>query len=126
MMELDSRHKIYDLVSSFYTTVKQDALLGPIFNSQIDDWSTHMDRLTDFWETNLLFVPRYRGNAADIHVEVDKAYNHGITQLHFERWLSIWIKTIDESYTGLNAERAKMRARKMSTHMFIKIFQQRK
>ena len=122
---LDNRAEINFLVNTFYARVRKDDLLGPIFNSQVKDWPEHLTRLTDFWETNLLFRRAYKGNPLKAHIDADRRADQGITTEHFGRWLQLWFGTIDTHFYGEHAERAKNHARKMSTHLFMKIFQSR-
>ena len=124
-VELDSRENVNLLVRTFYDKVQKDELIGPIFNRQIEDWEEHYERLTDFWETNLLFIRRYKGNPVVAHNKVDKANDHSTTQVHFGRWLQLWFETLNDLFTGDNAELAKRRARNMSTHMFMKMYAER-
>lgn len=123
--ELDNRENISLLVNTFYGKIRKDEMLGPIFNGIIKDWPEHLDRLTDFWETNLLFTRKYKGNPLEVHNNVDRQMDQVITMEHFGRWLQLWLNTIDELFTGKNAEVAKLRARKMSTIMFLSIFNSR-
>jgi len=123
--EISNRADVHHLVDTFYTKIRADELLGPIFNSKIKDWDSHLDRLTDFWETNLFFVSKFKGNPLQKHVEVDTAENQTITELHFGVWLNYWIQTLDELFVGEKAAIAKNRARKMGTFMYITIFQAR-
>ena len=123
--DISTREHIHLLVKTFYSKVREDALLGPIFNRQIEDWEAHFALLTDFWESNLLFVTKYKGNPHQAHAEVDQAQGQVITQEHFGRWLEHWYQTIDSLYTGPKADAAKRRARNMSTGMFINIYQSR-
>lgn len=51
--EIQTRTDVFLLVDNFYKKVRNDALLGPIFNRTIDDCPTNLQLLTDFWETNL-------------------------------------------------------------------------
>jgi hemoglobin len=39
---------MFFLVDTFYTKIRADELLGPIFNEAIDDWPENLERLTDF------------------------------------------------------------------------------
>ena len=126
MQELNKRKAIAKLVRTFYAKVRQDEMIGPIFNERIHDWESHLERLTDFWETNLLFVRRYKGNPVQAHVEVDQANKESITPEHFGRWLQYWYETIDQNFSGDNAQIAKNRARNMSTHLFMKMYAARK
>lgn len=124
-MTLQNREEIGILVRTFYKKVRKDSFIGPIFNAQISDWEPHLEKLIDFWHTNLHSVRAYKGNPARVHVEVDGKYENNITQEHFGRWLQIWFETIDELATGVLAEHAKMSARKMSTGLFLHIFNSR-
>ena len=39
------------LLRHFYADVRQDPLIGPIFNTQIKDWKHHLEVIASFWET---------------------------------------------------------------------------
>jgi len=123
--ELTDRESIHFLINAFYSKIRKDDFLGPIFNSIIKDWPSHLDRLTDFWATNLLFTRKYRGNPLEVHRQVDEYVGKTIQMEHFGKWLQLWFSTIDEHFLGENAEKAKQRARKMSTIMFLNIFEGR-
>ncbi len=123
--DIQNREDIYRLVSLFYSKIRKEKILGPIFNHIIQDWEEHIERLTDFWETNLLFVAKFKGNPIKAHQEVDNICGGTITEKHFGIWLNLWFQTINDLYIGENADTAKRRARKMSTHLFIKMFESR-
>ncbi len=40
---------ILKLIQPFYMDVRQHVLLGPIFNSHIQDWDAHLTKITEFW-----------------------------------------------------------------------------
>ncbi len=120
--DIKSREDVAKLIHAFYAEVREDDLLGPIFNSMIKDWDKHLDLLTDFWETNLFFVKKYTGNPLEAHVRTDKFNNHTINEFHFGTWLNLWFKNIDDLFEGENAQLAKNRARNMSTFMNMEIF----
>ncbi|PKV52087.1 hemoglobin [Aquimarina sp. MAR_2010_214] len=123
--DIRNRDDVAMLVAVFYKKIRKEKSLGPIFNHVIKDWDKHLDRLTDFWETNLLFVPKFKGNPIEAHKQVDQTFNHSITNEHFGIWLQLWITTIDDLFDGELATLAKNRARKMSTTLFVKMFQDR-
>jgi len=123
--DLKNRADINKLVLSFYAKIRKNDEIGFFFNNSIKDWDTHLEKLTDFWESNLFFTGSFRGNPAVAHVKVDKENNHSISQYHFGIWLNLWFQTIDELYEGEMAERLKQNARKMSTHLFLRIYQSR-
>ncbi|WP_412560465.1 group III truncated hemoglobin [Winogradskyella sp. MIT101101] len=124
--DIKSREDIFLLVSEFYKKVRRDNVLGPFFNDTIQDWDTHLQHLTTFWESSLFLKTKYYGNPLEAHVKVDKAHNNNsITELHFGLWLNLWFETIDELFEGDYAENAKRRARKMGTFLYLKIFEAR-
>ena len=122
---LENREDIYLLVTSFYKKIRKDQALGPIFNSIIVDWEAHFVVLTDFWESQLLVRRKYLGNPIEVHQQVDSKMNNTITSEHFGLWLNLWFETLDELFTGELVWIAKNRAQKMSTMLFMKIYEHR-
>lgn len=123
--DLKTREDVYLLVSSFYKKIRNNDILGPFFNETIKDWNAHLEVLTTFWESSLFLKTRYTGDPIKAHTEVDKMFNHSISDTHFGLWLNLWFETIDELFEGDYAENAKRRARKMSTFIHLKIFEAR-
>ncbi len=123
--DIQTREDIALLIHRFYAKVRAHDRLGPIFNEVIHDWDTHLDRLTDFWETNLFFVRNYKGNPLRVHIDVDEQFDGSIEQLHFGNWLQLWFETLDSLFQGRYTEIAKARARSMATTMFMKMYQSR-
>jgi hemoglobin len=75
---------IGNLLSHFYADVRQDALIGPIFNAQIKDWPRHLEIIASFWET-LIGGPRTYARPMPMkHVPLN------LKEEHFERWLFLW------------------------------------
>lgn len=126
MPDIKNREDISVLVRTFYQKVQQDDILGPIFNGIISDWESHFELLTDFWETQLFLKRKYFGNPVTAHQEVDDKMNHMVTSEHFGLWLNHWFATIDELFEGDTAWIAKNRAQKMSTMLYLQIFQNRR
>jgi hemoglobin len=123
--KIESREDVSLLVHTFYSKIRKDALLGPIFNGIITDWETHLELLTDFWETNLFYSRKYFGNPMHTHIEVDKKVGHTINELHFGTWINLWHETINELFEGETADIAKNRARNMGTFIHLNIFNAR-
>jgi hemoglobin len=122
---ISNRKDIRLLVTSFYEKIRKDPVLGPVFNSIILDWEGHFDLLTDFWESQLLVKRSYLGNPIEVHQEVDTKMNHTITPEHFGLWLNLWFATLDELFEGELVWVAKNRAQKMSTMLYMKIYEHR-
>lgn len=125
--EIKSREDVSLLVRTFYAKIRKDELLGPIFNGIITDWETHLELLTDFWETNLFFNRKYFGNPMHVHVDVDNKCNNTINEMHFGTWINLWVLTIDELFDTQDerAQIAKNRARHMGTFLHLNIFNSR-
>ncbi len=125
--EIVGREEVFLLVHTFYEKIKKDDLLGEIFTKTIpvEEWNDHLEKLTDFWETNLFFVRKYKGNPIEKHQKVDENFNALISQEHFGRWLQLWFHTIDELFYGEKAHQAKERARNIASMLFFKIFENR-
>jgi len=124
--QIENRADIEVLVHAFYAKIKADKEIGFYFNTMIKDWDIHLEKLTDFWETNLFAVKKYKGNPQEVHNEVDAHFGGKITSNEFGIWLNHWFQTIDEHFEGENADTLKRRARKMSTFLYLSMFEHRK
>lgn len=125
MNDIKNREDIHLLVSTFYSKVRKSKEIGHFFNETISDWDEHLEKLTDFWESNLFFKAKFRGNPAKAHVNLDKKYQHAIQVEHFGFWINLWFETIDSLFEGELANRAKHNARKMASHLYLTIFEAR-
>jgi len=123
--QIENRADVAFLVHQFYDKIRADDEIGFYFNEIITDWDAHLEKLTDFWETNLFGVRKYKGNPHAVHNEVDAHFDEKITANEFGIWLNHWFQTIEEYFEGENAETLKRRARKMSTFLFMSMFQHR-
>jgi len=123
MNTINNRKDINILVNRFYTKIRKDDLLGPIFNAHISEeqWTEHLIKLTDFWETNLFGVSKFKGSPSSKHIAVDANLGYDIEQNHFRKWLNLWFETVDEMFNGELATRAKESARKMAKGQFLTI-----
>jgi len=124
--DLKTREDVHLLVSKFYELIRGDEEIGYFFNNTIKNWDEHINKLTDFWESNLFFKNEYLGNPKKAHIDVDVSHQNKIENRHFGIWLNYWFKTIDTLFEGPMAEKAKNNARKMSFHFYLHIFQNRK
>ncbi|MGB0975228.1 MAG: group III truncated hemoglobin [Flavobacteriaceae bacterium] len=125
MNDIRNREDVALLVNTFYTKVRANDELGPIFNSAISDWDSHLIHLTNFWESQLFRKNVFSGNPLKKHVEVDQANNNSLTNDLFGLWLQFWLGTIDELFEGELADLAKHRARNIASFMFMEIFRSR-
>ncbi len=93
-MGLDAitEERLRELVHLFYGRVRQDDLIGPVFNAAIDDWPEHLDRLQAFWSSVMLTSGRYKGRPLPAHVK----HGDSIRQASFERWLELWRQATED------------------------------
>lgn len=98
---------IVALTNVFYTWVRKDDLLGPIFNEKIgmtdEEWAPHIAKINDFWSNIFLRTGRYNGQPMSKHVGMPS-----LSPAHFTRWLELFNtageKTLPEAkYTRFNA-----------------------
>ena len=85
------------LVHAFYARARADWLLGPVFETAVDDWSEHLDTLVRFWCSVLLRAGSYRGNPMAAHRPLD------VGDAHFARWLALWDATARDVLTPIQA-----------------------
>lgn len=127
MKEIETRDDIEKLVHQFYAKIRKHKTLGPIFDMHLSEeqWPDHLDKLTDFWETNLLGIPKFKGNPPQAHADVDRNLDYTFKQEFFSEWITLWFQTIDELYVGRLADRAKNAARRMSTGLYLALWYRR-
>lgn len=125
--DIENRDDIYALVVHFYANVRADDMLGPIFSRHISDdqWPAHLEKLTDFWETTLFGVRKFKGSPSQKHIGVDRSMEYGVEQAHFGRWLQLWFSSIREMYSGKLATEAEEAARRMAHGQYLSIWMHR-
>ena len=100
--DITNRDDIKLLVDRFYDQVKGDPTIGPIFAHV--DWPHHLPIMYNFWSTMLLGDQSYMGNPFQKHLPLP------LKAGHFQQWLKLFIRTVDENFEGQKAEEVKMRA----------------
>lgn len=84
-----TEEQISVMVEAFYTRVREDEVLAPIFASNIKrSWPEHLDRMKIFWRSVLLKTGEYKGQPVPIHQKID-----GLTEDNFEQWLNLFSQT---------------------------------
>ena len=122
MKEIENRKDIEFLVDTFYKSVVVDDVIGSFFNEVVKlDWAKHIPVMYDFWETTLLGQGNYKGNPMQTHIQLSE--KKAMTSKHFDRWLNLWEKTIEQHFEGNKALEAVSRAKQISAVMKFKIQQ---
>jgi hemoglobin len=111
--DIETRADCERLVRAFYGKALEDPIIGWIFVDVAKlDVEAHVPQIASFWETILLGAHSYAGGAFAPHAAL-----HMKTPLragHFERWLWLWCKTVDELFVGERAELAKSHAQRVA------------
>ncbi|MEQ8624957.1 MAG: group III truncated hemoglobin [Vicingaceae bacterium] len=114
--EITTLVDIKTLVDKFYEKVRNDELLKDIFNDRIQGkWPKHLEKMYRFWQTVLLDEHTYSGSPflphASMPIEIE----------HFNRWIELFGKTLDENFNGEKAKEALKRAKMMAAMFHHKI-----
>ena len=107
---------IKTLVDTFYSRVRKDEVLGPIFNNAIgNNWDAHLNKMYRFWQTILFHEQSYYGSPFPPHMKL------AIGQVHFEKWIGIFQETVNDYFNGEIAEQAKWRGQKIAETFQLKL-----
>ena len=113
---MNSRENIAFFVERFYEGMLADPQLAPIFVDVADiNLDIHLPHIKDYWCKLLLGEQQYQRHTMNIHRTL-----HGKRSLQpadFERWLRLFINTVDAHFVGERAERAKRVAAAIATNM---------
>ncbi len=118
--DIANRSDIEILVNTFYAEVNKNEKLGYIFNDIAKvDWVHHLPKMYSFWGSILLGEHSFSGNPMVKHVELSKIAS--MTEVEFNEWLLLFVKTVDELFEGQIADEAKRRATTIARIMLSKI-----
>ncbi len=99
--ELCTEAEVAELVDTFYAKVRDDAILGPVFERHVADWNRHMPKMVAFWSTALRGSKNYRGAPMLMHRALP-----GLTHSMFEHWLDLFHEAASALPNRPMAERA--------------------
>lgn len=108
--------EIAALVDRFYARVRQDAVIGPVFNAAVEDWDDHLARLRAFWSSVMLTSGRYKGNPLAAHAPLP------IEPAFFGHWLALWRETAEELFAPELAARFAAKAERIADSLKLGLF----
>ena len=107
--DIQNLNDIKAMVDSFYAKVQINPIIGPIFHQVVqNNWPAHLEKMYGFWQSILLNERSYSGSPFPPHARLP------IDKSHFDIWLDLFCKNVDELYQGPLAEEAKLRAEKIA------------
>ncbi|MFY0625382.1 MAG: group III truncated hemoglobin [Reichenbachiella sp.] len=120
MTEIQTRDDIKTMIDAFYHKAVNDDVIGFFFTEVIQlDFEIHMPKMYDFWETTLFHKAVYKGNPMSVHQDLHQ--KSPLEKVHYDRWQTLFLETVDELFEGEKAELAKQRAQSIAMMMQIKI-----
>jgi hemoglobin len=111
--DLCSEEEVHFLVHDFYARVRGDATLGPIFDTHVHDWDTHLAKMVDFWSGALRGTARFRGTPMPRHVALP-----GLSAALFGRWLELFAETTAALSNAAMGERANELAHRIAESLW--------
>jgi len=103
------------VVHRFYDKIRNDEVLGPVFEQRIRDWDTHLAKMVDFWSSVALMTGRYSGTPMQAHLLLPVEWPH------FERWLALFHDTAAESCTAAGTAHLMDRAQRIARSLNMAI-----
>lgn len=110
---LCTNDEVRELVHAFYARVREDAVLGPIFNSQVHDWDEHLATLTGFWSSILRGTGTYSGTPMQKHA----ALPH-LSEDLFRRWLALFLEVTSQQPNQAMGQRAHAMAQRIAQSLW--------
>lgn len=116
--DIGNREDIERLMERFYSRTLDDLVIGFIFTDIADfDLESHIPVISDFWDTVLFGTGKYKGGSRVMEVHMELNQKVPLKKGHFDRWLFLFNKTVNEMYCGFYAEKAKDKALAIATGM---------
>lgn len=118
--DIQGRAEIEQLVNTFYDRVRQDDVLGFIFEQVAKtDWATHLPKMYAFWETVIFGTGGFSGNPLAAHARLVPLTDMGKEK--FDRWLELFSGTVDGLFAGERADHIKNCAADMANVIYSRI-----
>lgn len=102
------------VVRAFYGTARQDPVIGHLFDG-VEDWESHIARITTFWSSVALMSGRYHGNPMAPHLKLP------LEQPHFARWLALFECTVRDTCSEAGATLLLEKARRIAQSLQLGI-----
>ena len=108
------------LVADFYTQVRADPELGPIFEAAVTDWPAHLERIAAFWSSALLGSGAYKGDPFGRH----RPLAPQLTPAMFARWLALWERATEAHLSPAAAASARSKAARIAAGLRMALLPQ--
>ena len=114
-----TEHGLGVLVDAFYSKVRKDPALGPVFEAAIaeEEWPEHLDRIRRFWSSVMLGSRSYSGDPVSIHRGIA-----GLERELFPRWLALFDQTARELFEAEPAAQLTDKAHRIAGSLQLAVF----
>jgi hemoglobin len=120
MNDIQTQQDLHFLVDNFYKNMLKDMRINYIFTDVVKiKIEEHLPILVTFWAQMIFGTGGYTNNLTDIHLNVDKMEH--LTPELFDIWIGHFNQTVNENFTGKNANEIKTQAKNLSAILQIKI-----
>lgn len=112
--ELCTEAEVATLVHTFYASIRLDEVLGPIFESHVNDWDLHLAKLVDFWSSILRRSGRFSGAPMPKHAALP-----GLSAALFQRWLRLFRENAAAQSNHAMGEQACVMAERIAQSLWM-------
>ena len=113
--DISDRRDVACLVNMFYDRVRDDELLGPIFDDVAHvDWGSPAEDVR-LWDSVLFGTATFESTPLITHRTL--ARKTPLTDAEFNRWVALFQNTVDDLFTGTIADQAKQSGVRIASRM---------
>ncbi len=107
------------LVDAFYARIRQDPVLGPVFEAKIQAaaWPRHLATMRRFWSAVMLTSGAYSGNPVGVHRGVP-----GLERPMFAHWLALFGETAEDLFETEPAAAFVTKAKRIAMSLELAVF----
>ena len=120
-MESESDQKMMSFLETFYAQVREDEVLGDVFNKTINKWDSHLQKIEVFWKNHLYQPGLYKGNPLLIHQKLHE--KEVLTESQFKRWLELFESTADDFFQDKELKSIKRKARMIGGTLYGRLLE---
>jgi len=114
--DIYGRIELNTLIDAFYQKAMKDPLIGFFFIEIVKiNLNVHIPQIVSFWDMILFKNREYTGNPHRTHKALnDRAI---MEPKHFRRWVLLFHQTVDEYFSGENADLIKKYSKAIAERM---------
>ncbi|MEP3687520.1 group III truncated hemoglobin [Sulfitobacter dubius] len=87
------------VVAKFYSAVRREPTLAPIFAAHVTEWPAHEEKIVCFWRNALLLQRSYEGNPMHVHQAAGNVHPE-----HFPIWLELFDQVLAQELPADHAQ----------------------